>query len=101
MARGNSSRNFSLQSMKPLPTSEIKAKEETQIEVIHLASIVAEQAIHHSNAGKGLMQSVTSLRNGFFIDLFGSHILSESCQEGSVFADFLSCNRQENVSLDM
>ncbi|KAB5555947.1 hypothetical protein DKX38_006856 [Salix brachista] len=60
MAKGNSSRNFSLQSMKPLPTSEIKAKEETQIEVIHLASIVAEQAIHHSNAGKGLMQSVTS-----------------------------------------
>ena len=58
--KGNLSRNFSLQSMKPLPASEIKAKEETQIEAIHLASIVAEQAIHHSNAGKGLMLSVTS-----------------------------------------
>jgi hypothetical protein len=41
--------------MKPLPASEIKAKEETQIEAIHLVSIVVEQVIHHSNAGKGLM----------------------------------------------
>jgi hypothetical protein len=58
--KGNSSRNFRLQLMKPLPAPEIKAKKETQIEAIHLVSIVAEQVIHHSNAGKGLMQNVTS-----------------------------------------
>ena len=58
--KGNSSRNFRLQLMKPLPAPEIKTKEETQIEAIHLVSIVAEQVIHHSNVGKGLMQNVTS-----------------------------------------
>ena len=46
--------------MKPLPAPEIKANEETQIEAIHLISIVAEQVIHHSNNGKDLMQNVTS-----------------------------------------
>ena len=46
--------------MKPLPALEIKAKEETQIEAIHLVSFVEEQVIHHTNAGKSLMQNVTS-----------------------------------------
>ena len=47
--------------MKSLLAPEIKAKEEIQKEATHLISILAEQVIHHSNAGKDQMQNVTSV----------------------------------------
>ena len=40
---------------------QIKARVEIKKEAIHLVSIVAEQVIHHSNAGRGQKQSVTSV----------------------------------------
>jgi hypothetical protein len=41
--------------VKSLQATKTKARVEIQKEVIHLVSIVAKQAIHHSNAGKDHM----------------------------------------------